>query len=171
MYRIHGLEELAKKYIEKLGKLVPIFSILQATRNVYSKFPYSECWLHDYLYTKLQATFALDESTFMCDKFYCSFGEDHLLDKAVMRMLVNIYADKISSLCSLEYQKSQIEQMTDHNSELDDLYAARNSDAETFVKQQPESCAVKADEQLVEPCAVEAEKGLGPRYKCGFPSK
>ena len=84
---------------------MPIFSILQATRKVYSKLPHGECWLHDYLYTKLQAAFALDESTFKCDEFYCGFGEDHLLDKAVMRMLVNIYIDKISSLRSLESQK------------------------------------------------------------------
>ena len=58
------MEDLAKKYI--VGESVPIFSILQATRKVYSKLPHGECWLHDYLYTKLQAAFALDKSTFTC---------------------------------------------------------------------------------------------------------
>lgn len=152
------MEELAKKYIEKLGGSVPIFSILQATRKVYSKLPHGECWLHDYLYTKLQAAFALDESTFKCDEFYCSFGEDHLLDRAVMRMLINIYTDKISSLHSLEDQKGLNEQMTDHNGELNGLHAAKNSDAEIFIEQQPEQCAVKADEQPVEPCSVKADE-------------
>lgn len=65
-------------------------------------------------------------------------------------MLVNIYADKISPLRSLENQKSRIEHMIYYNSELDGLHAARNSDAETFAEQQPESFA------------VEAEKGLEP---------
>ena len=161
------MEELAKKYIEKLGESVPIFSILQATRKVYSKLPHGECWLHDYLYTKLQAAFALDESTLKCDEFYCGFGEDHLLDKAVMRMLVNIYTDEISSLRSLENQKGLNEQMTDHNGELDGLHAAKNSDAETFVKKQPEPCAVEADEQPVEPCAVEADEQ--PIEQCAVP--
>ena len=152
------MEELAKKYIEKLCESVPIFSILQATRKVYSKLPHGEYWLHDYLYTKLQAAFALDESTFKCDEFYCGFGEDHLLDKAVMGMLVNIYTDEISSLRSLEDQKGLNEQMADHNDELDGLHAAKNSDADTFVEQQPEQCAVEADEQPVEQCAVEADE-------------
>ena len=44
--------------------------------------------------------------------------------------------------------------MTDHNDELDGLHAARNSDAETFSKQQPELCTVGADEQPVGSCAV-----------------
>ena len=161
------MEELAKKYIEKLGGSVPIFSILQATRKVYSKLPHGECWLHDYLYTKLQAAFALDESTFKCDEFYCSFGEDHLLDRAVMRMLINIYTDKISSLHSLEDQKGLNEQMTDHNGELNGLHAAKNSDAEIFIEQQPEQCAVKADEQPVEPCSVKADEQ--PVEQCTVP--
>lgn len=71
-----------------------------------------------------------------------------------MRMLVNIYTDEISSLRSLENQKGPNEQMTDHNGELDGLHAAKNSDVETFVEQQPEQCAVEADEQPVETCAV-----------------
>ena len=48
----------------------------------------------------------LEESIFKCGEFYCSFGEDHLFDKAVMRMLVNIYADEMSSLRSLKTRKA-----------------------------------------------------------------
>ena len=100
----------------------------------------------------------LEESIFKCGEFYCSFGEDHLLDRAVMRMLINIYTDKISSLHSLQDQKGLNEQMTDHNGELNGLHAAKNSDAEIFIEQQPEQCAVKADEQPVEPCSVKADE-------------
>ena len=84
-----------------------------------------------------------------------------------MRMLVNIYTDEISSLRSLENQKSPNEQMTDHNGELNGLHAAKNSDAETFVEQQPEQCAVEADEQPVDPCAVEADEQ--PVEPCAVP--
>lgn len=84
-----------------------------------------------------------------------------------MRMLVNIYTDEISSLRSLENQKGPNEQMTDHNGELDGLHAAKNSDVETFVEQQPEQCAVEADEQPAEQCAVGADEQ--PVETCAVP--
>lgn len=51
-----------------------------------------------------------DESKFKFDEFYCGFGEDHLLDEAIVRMHVNIYTVEISPLRSLENQKGRIEQ-------------------------------------------------------------
>ncbi|KAB8213076.1 hypothetical protein BDV33DRAFT_84238 [Aspergillus novoparasiticus] len=44
-YEIHGLETLAKKYIEILGRSVPIYSILHTSRTVFSKIPGDKIWI------------------------------------------------------------------------------------------------------------------------------
>jgi hypothetical protein len=45
---------------------------------------------------KLQVAFSLDTSIFKCEEFYDCVGRDPYFDKAVMRMVVNIYSEVLS---------------------------------------------------------------------------
>lgn len=110
VYEIHGLEVLAKKYIQILGESIPIFDVLEATRMIFSKLPDNGIWLREYIYTKLKKAFVLDETIFTCGGIYQGFAEDRPFEKELMRMMADIYSDTISSLRS-EGQRSQKEQI------------------------------------------------------------
>ncbi|OGM49841.1 hypothetical protein ABOM_001436 [Aspergillus bombycis] len=110
-YEILGLEVLAKKYIEILGRSVSIYDILDTTSTIFSKLPGDDIWLRSYLNTQLQRAFSLDERVFHRDRFHQTLGNDRLFNQAVIKMIFSIYDDTISSLRSprnLERQKENI---------------------------------------------------------------
>ena len=109
-HKLHDLEVLAKWHIENLGESVSIFDMLQAVRTVFSKLPDDEVWLHSHINMKLRSALELEETVFMRDEFYREFGEDPVFDKAVMRMVVNIFSSRILAMrCTIEHQRSNTE--------------------------------------------------------------
>ena len=154
-YEIHGLGELAKIYIEKLGDVLSISTILQAVRKVHSRLPKDETWLHDYLYANLQGAFGADENTFSSDEFYSSLGDDSAFHQAVMKMVVSIYASVVSSLRAPATESSNIEPVPELHIEPCDLPTPEQSGLEMSADDPPAG-PVEADEVPVEACVEEA---------------
>lgn len=98
LYDLPGLEVLARKYIEQFGESLPLFDILRATRDAFSRLPKDESWLPSYIKRNLQQSFMSDRSIFKRDEIYSVLGEDHDFDKAVMRMIVDIYSTDLQLL-------------------------------------------------------------------------
>lgn len=154
-YEIHGLGELAKAYIEKLGDVLSISTILQAVRKVHSRLPKDETWLHDYLHSKLQGAFGADENTFSSDEFYSSLGDDSAFHQAVMKMVVSIYASVVSSLRAPATESSSVEPVPELHIEPCALPAPEESGLE-MIAEGPPAEPVDADEVPVEACVEEA---------------
>ncbi|PKY01775.1 hypothetical protein P168DRAFT_222284, partial [Aspergillus campestris IBT 28561] len=144
-YQIHGLGELAKTYIEKLGDVIGIVTILKAVRKVHSRLPSDESWLHDYLHAKLQGAFDADENTFTRDEFYSSLGDDNVFNQAVMKMVVNIYASTVSSLRDRAIEDSQVEPVPEMHIEPDYPPTPEQSSLEP-IAEDPPAGPVEADE-------------------------
>ena len=95
-YDLYDLETYAKKYIEMFGELMSIFDRMEAAREIYSKLPQDETWLASYINKQLRIAFSLDTNIFQRENFYDGVGKDPIFDKAVMRMVVNIYSEVLS---------------------------------------------------------------------------
>ncbi|KAH3511951.1 hypothetical protein KXV55_002216 [Aspergillus fumigatus] len=95
-YGLYDLAAYAKKYIEMFGKSMTIFDRMEAAREIYSKLPTDEIWLAGYIYKQLRIAFSLDTNIFHHEEFYLGVGKDPVFDKAVMRMVVNIYSEALS---------------------------------------------------------------------------
>ncbi|GFF50455.1 hypothetical protein IFM46972_09049, partial [Aspergillus udagawae] len=95
-YDLYDLETYAKKYIEMFGESMSIFDRMEAAREIYSKLPQNETWLASYINKQLQIAFSLDTNIFQREDFYDGVGKDPIFDKAVMRMVVDIYSEVLS---------------------------------------------------------------------------
>jgi hypothetical protein len=95
-YDLYDLKTYAKKYIEVFGESMSIFDIMEAAREIYSKLPKDEIWLAGYIYKQLRIAFSLDTNIFRHEEFYLGVGKDPIFDKAVIRMVVNIYSEVLS---------------------------------------------------------------------------
>ena len=98
LYDLPGLEILARMYIEQFGETLSVFDMLRATRDVFSKLPKDEAWLPSYIKRNLQQTFMSDRSIFKRDEIYSVLGEDRDFDKAIMRIIVDIYSTDLQLL-------------------------------------------------------------------------
>ncbi|KAH1605861.1 hypothetical protein KXX21_006141 [Aspergillus fumigatus] len=95
-YDLYDLEVYAKKYIQMFGQSMSAFDSMEAARKIYSKLPRDEAWLPSYLHERLRLAFLMDANIFQGDEFYDGVGKDPDFDKAVMRMVVNIYSEALS---------------------------------------------------------------------------
>ncbi|EAW24053.1 uncharacterized protein NFIA_036250 [Aspergillus fischeri NRRL 181] len=95
-YDLYDLEMYAKKYIKMFGESMSAFDSMEAARKIYSKLPQGEVWLPNYLHEQLRVAFLSDTNIFQREEFYDGVGEDPDFDKAVMRMVVNIYSEALS---------------------------------------------------------------------------
>ncbi|EAW14873.1 uncharacterized protein ACLA_002840 [Aspergillus clavatus NRRL 1] len=95
-YDLCDLETYAKKYIEMFGESMSTFDRMEAAREIYSRLPQDETWLASYINKQLRIAFSLDETIFQREEFYHGVGKDPVFDKAVMRMVVNIYSELLS---------------------------------------------------------------------------
>jgi hypothetical protein len=95
-YDIYGLQTYAKKYIEMFSESMSIFGRMEVAREIYSQLPQDETWLTSYIEKQLQIAFSLDTNIFQREEFYDGVGRDPAFDKAVMRMVVNIYSEVLS---------------------------------------------------------------------------
>jgi hypothetical protein len=69
---------------------------MEAARELYSKLHQDETWLASYIDKQLQIAFSQDKKIFQREEFYDSVVRDPVFDKAVMRMIVNIYSEVLS---------------------------------------------------------------------------
>ncbi|KAL5332341.1 hypothetical protein BJX70DRAFT_404700 [Aspergillus crustosus] len=88
---LHGLENLAIKYIRSLGESISIFQILRVAKTVFSKLPKDETWFRDYLQQNLQDALMHDKNLFKKDELHAAIGGDPILYEALMKMMVDIY--------------------------------------------------------------------------------
>ncbi|RHZ60744.1 uncharacterized protein CDV56_108116 [Aspergillus thermomutatus] len=95
-YDLYNLETYAKKYIEMFGESMSTFDRMEAAREIYSKLPQDETWLASYINKQLRIAFSLDKNIFQREEFYHGVGKDPVFDKAVMRMVVDIYSEILS---------------------------------------------------------------------------
>ncbi|KAF7164511.1 hypothetical protein CNMCM6106_001029 [Aspergillus hiratsukae] len=95
-YDLYDLEMYAKKYIEMFGDSMSAFDRMEAAREIYSKLPQDEVWLPSYVNEQLRMLFSLDKKVFQREEFYHGVGKDPAFEKAIMRMIVNIYSEVLS---------------------------------------------------------------------------
>ncbi|PLN81876.1 hypothetical protein BDW42DRAFT_168037 [Aspergillus taichungensis] len=150
VYEIHGLGALAKRYIEKLGDVLSISTILQAVRKVHSRLPPNETWLHNYLHAKLQGAFDADEDIFSRDEFYQGLGDENVCTQTVMKMVVKIYAGAVSSLRARGTESSDVELHIDPSDPPTPVQSGLETVAEDL-----SAGPVEADEVPVEACVEE----------------
>ncbi|EAW09079.1 uncharacterized protein ACLA_078270 [Aspergillus clavatus NRRL 1] len=118
IYDLPGLADLARGYVEKFTGSMPLSTVLATTRKVFSKLPGDEVWLPEYIKELFQASFAHDDTIFKSDWFFAGFGNDRVFDEAMMRMVVDIYSTRVSSLTDmLTSQKSGTQETADHELE------------------------------------------------------
>ncbi|EFR02782.1 hypothetical protein MGYG_05781 [Nannizzia gypsea CBS 118893] len=98
IYGLTGLETLAKVNIKQFSESSSIFDILHGARSIFSKLPKGEAWLPWYINTRLSIEYERDENVFKSEEFYDLFGENKDFDKAVFKMVVDIYSSRLSSL-------------------------------------------------------------------------
>ncbi|KAM5446406.1 hypothetical protein MaudCBS49596_006665 [Microsporum audouinii] len=98
VYGLTGLEAFAKVYIKQFSESVSVFDLLQEVRSIFSKLPVGEVWLPSHIDARLAKEYERDENIFE-DKEFCNlFGEEKNFDKAILRMVINIYSSRLSSL-------------------------------------------------------------------------
>ncbi|KAF2804327.1 uncharacterized protein BDZ99DRAFT_545605, partial [Mytilinidion resinicola] len=102
LYGLDGLAEHAIKNMEMFDQGLSIFEILDIARDLYPKFLKDENWLLDYLKTKIEAAFEADETIFAQERFFDHIGEAAAFNKALVKIMVGIYTDKITSLVNKE---------------------------------------------------------------------
>ncbi|KAE8372308.1 hypothetical protein BDV26DRAFT_297983 [Aspergillus bertholletiae] len=149
VYGIHGLETLAKRYIEILGSLVSVFDVLRSVKTVFSKIPSDAVWIRNYIQWHLERAFSSDESVFHRDELYQALGNDPSFSEMVMRMIFGIYDSRIANIRFLRrLQDKKMHRIADRlgqmESSLGDWQMDRNSTEEHPVK------AYAAEEPVVE---------------------
>jgi hypothetical protein len=97
LYEIDGLINHALATIVRFSKYLSIAQILDTTCDVYAKLPEDEVWLPTYLRTQLEIAFNLNESLFSCEEFLRHIGENATFSRALVKIMGNIYADKLTS--------------------------------------------------------------------------
>ncbi|EEP75455.1 predicted protein [Uncinocarpus reesii 1704] len=97
-YGLEGLEEHARRMMLRLDYSIPILTILNLARSIYSKLPEKNTWFKEYIKDKMTAAFCADEGVFREDEFLGIVGTDPGFDKFLMRSVGEIYAHKIMTL-------------------------------------------------------------------------
>lgn len=99
--RLYQLDSLVEHAIRNMGlfdKQLPIFDILDIITDIYPKLRADEIWLLDYLKAKIEAAYEADETMFAQDQFLNYIGEGTAFNKALVKIMVGIYTDKITSM-------------------------------------------------------------------------
>jgi hypothetical protein len=153
---LYDLETYAKKYIEMFGESMSIFEKMEAAREIYSRLPQDETWLDSHINKQLRIAFSQDTNIFQREDFYDGVGKDPIFDKAVMRMVVNIYSEVLSR---------QVTETTPEEDCVEEDCAAEDGGVEAVAVEEgvEEDCAVEdgaveavaAEEGVEEDCAVE----------------
>jgi hypothetical protein len=93
-YSLRGLEELAKKQIEKHGAAMEMVAILETIRKDFSRLE-SRGWFHGYLQDKAQKEFDKDCTVFMSKAFDSSMGKGSL-NRFMMGYAVKLLSEKLT---------------------------------------------------------------------------
>lgn len=83
-------------------KQLTIFEILDMARDMYPKLTEDKIWFLNYLKTKVEAAYEADESIFTQERFLNYIGEATAFNKALVKIMVGIYTDKITSMARKE---------------------------------------------------------------------
>jgi hypothetical protein len=108
LYELNGLADHAIRIIGLFDKMLSIFQVLDIASNVYPKLLEDETWLPDYLKTKIGAAFKADETIFSQERFLNHIGEATAFTKALVKIMVGIYTEKITSKAKKEGDRSKI---------------------------------------------------------------
>ncbi|KAL4785325.1 hypothetical protein BJX76DRAFT_356199 [Aspergillus varians] len=95
-YELYTLQTLAQKYIETFSESLSIFQILRGVKMIFSKLSEDEKWFYAHLYSQILSSFEKDEAIFQLDEFYDEIADDLMLSKAVMKMVVGLFAVQLS---------------------------------------------------------------------------
>jgi hypothetical protein len=101
-YGLDILTDHARRNMELFDKRLTIFEILDVARDTYPKLTEDEIWFLNYLKTKVEAAFEADESIFTQERFLDYIGEATVFNKALVKIMVGIYTDKITSMARKE---------------------------------------------------------------------
>jgi hypothetical protein len=97
-YGLDTLTDHARRNMGLFDKRLTIFEILDIARDMYSKFTEDEIWFPNYLKTKVEAAYEADETVFTQERFLDYIGEATVFNKALVKIMVRIYTDKITSM-------------------------------------------------------------------------
>lgn len=115
-YDIPELGELAKNYVEHFDEAVPLYEILRATREVFSKLPEDESWLPTYMKRVLDRTSMfherrLDDILTALGRISRESGENDAFSLSVMAMVVEKLSMRVQRLaenCRKENQRASV---------------------------------------------------------------
>lgn len=98
MYGLAGLKELVLEEIQNLEGLGDIFDILETIKEASKSLLEGDLGLKPYIKRELKAAFESDDTMFEKERFLELFGEAKQFDKILMRIVTEIYGEKIAHI-------------------------------------------------------------------------
>lgn len=97
-YGLAGLKGLALEKIQNNEGLVDIFDILETIKEASKTLLEDDLGLKPYIKRELKAAFESDDALFGKERFIELFGEAKHFDKILMRIVADIYSEKIAQI-------------------------------------------------------------------------
>ena len=91
-----SLEELSKQYAETHSQEISFTQMLEVAEKVFKKFPDDEVWFTDCLKKKMRIALEADKFVFTKDNFLDRIGKVKNLDRALVKCIAELYAEKHS---------------------------------------------------------------------------
>lgn len=98
MYGLAGLKGLALEKIQNKEGLGDIFDILETIKEASKTFLKDDLGLKPYIKGELKAAFESDDTLFGKERFIELFGEAKQFDRILMRIVADIYSEKIAQI-------------------------------------------------------------------------
>jgi hypothetical protein len=120
---------------------------------VYCKLSVDEVWLLNYLKTRLEIAFSLDEFLFSSEEFLKHIGENATFSRALVKIMENIFTSKLSRAIEAQDSGQQAAKQFEED-------RPKEQATEDWAAEAPEDCAAEAPEdcaaEAARDCAVEA---------------
>lgn len=97
-YGLAGLKELALEKIQNKDGLGDIYDILEIIKGASKKLLKDDLGLKPYIERELRAAFENDDTLFGKERFIELFGESKQFDRILMRIVADIYSEKIAQI-------------------------------------------------------------------------
>ncbi|PTU24501.1 hypothetical protein P175DRAFT_0553788 [Aspergillus ochraceoroseus IBT 24754] len=96
-YKLGGLEEHAKRYIETFDEHTSIFEVIPLAREIFPHIS-EHSWFSRYLSLKIMNSFLVDEGIFTNEAYLSDFGKNSEFDRFLFKTMQEAYEMKVARL-------------------------------------------------------------------------
>ena len=102
LYRLPGLEALARSQIEQLCQVLHILTVLRVVQAVHSVIPDDDLWFQQYLKAKLRDAFLKQQDLFQHNEFLELIGIEPKFTKSLFLLAIDISIEAAKATCKKE---------------------------------------------------------------------